>query len=313
MIKNYNLFLLKENVKLSSDDIIDIIKSLSTDDKNSKLVNKLVNYVDEQGKTILMDLVQKNKIDLIDYILKFNIDINHKNKKNENVLFYCKNINMFNKFYNMGADSTLINSDERNILLVLSNKKIFNVDLYKKLINDGVDINKKDLWNNSIVFYSIYNQKILELLISENVEFDNINTLSIINELFNRFRYWDKDRKMIIKKIKYLFENGLKISNKMLLEAIKDRLIWSTASDKYDIVKDFLMPLSDYIDDDMIKQLITDNSNNANLLMKIMKNLPHYYPYIKQLYGSSPDSFNYYFGEFLKKHTHLEAADKYNL
>jgi hypothetical protein len=313
MIKNYNLFLLKENVKLSSDDIIDIVKSLSTDNKNSKLVSKLVNYVDEQGKTILMDLVQKNKIDLIDYILKFNIDINHKNKKNENVLFYCKNINMFNRFYNMGADVTLINSDERNILLVLSNKKIFNVDLYKKLINNGVDINKKDRWNNSIIFFSIYNQKILELLISENVKFDNINSLLIINELVHRLRWWNKDKKMVINKIKYLFENGLKISEEEFLKAIKDQLLWMTSSDKFDIVKDFIMPLSKYIDDDMIKKLIIDNTNNVNFLIKVMENLPHYYTYIKQLWRSSLDSFNYHFGEFLKKHPYLEAADKYNL
>jgi ankyrin repeat protein len=240
MIKNYNLFLL-ENIKLSSSDVIDIIKSLSTDDKNSKLVNKLVNYADNNGKTILMDIVQKNKIDLVDYILKFKVDINHKDKKNQNVLFYCKNVNMFNKFYYMGADSTLINTDGNNILMVLSNKKIFNVDLYKKLIADGVDINKKDgkYFDNNIIRNSIFNQKILELLISKNVNLQDSEVQNgIIHDLLYKFKYYPKDRKMVINKFKYLFDNGMKVNDQIFTKSVSEELSWSYVG--IDMVEEFI-------------------------------------------------------------------------
>lgn len=303
MIKNYNLFLL-ENIKLSSSDVIDIIKSLSTDDKNSKLVNKLVNYTDNNGKTILMDLVQKNKSDLVDYILKFNIDINHKDKKNQNVLFYCKNVNMFNKFYYMGADSTLINTDGNNILEVLSSKKIFNVDLYKKLIGDGVDINKK----NNIVKNSIFNQKILELLISKNVNLQDSEVQNgIILDLLYKFKYYPKDRKMIINKFKYLFDNGMKVNDKSFAKSISDELSWSYVG--IDMVEEFIVPMSEYLTDDFFKNIIK-NISNQDIMKKIMYNFPHYYGFFKQLYG---DSFAFIFSDFLKEHPYIVDADKYNL
>ena len=43
MIKKYNLFLLKEAISMSNEDIVEILKSLeSEDNKNAALINRLV-------------------------------------------------------------------------------------------------------------------------------------------------------------------------------------------------------------------------------------------------------------------------------
>lgn len=307
MIKNYNLFLL-ENVKLSNDDIIEIIKSLETgDNKNSKLINKLVNNVDNKGKTLLMSLVQNNNIDLVDYILKYDVDINAKNKKNENVLFYCKNVDMFNKFYNIGADPTLVNTDDRNILLNLASKNIFNLDLYKNLIGDGVDINKKDKNGNSIIFYAIFNQRILELLVSKNVKIDHETEKKIIEQLLYKFKYVIKNREMIINKFKYLFDNNLIKMNGNELAKMVSGFFWYNQDDDIFV---FILGLSKYLNDDFFKMLIEENSNRVDFLKVIMEKFPHYYSFIKKLYR---DIFNDYFGDFLKEHPYIEDSDKYNL
>ena len=171
MIKNYNLFLINEGITISNDDIVDIIKSLeSEDNKNSLLINRLVNHTDNKGKNVLMNIVQTNNEELIDYVLKFNVDINHKTKTGENVLFFCKNVKIFNKFYNLGADVTAKNKNKSNILTYLASKKIFNIELYQKLINDGVDINQFDDGGFSVLTESIMNKGYRTVC---NIESDN--------------------------------------------------------------------------------------------------------------------------------------------
>lgn len=313
MIKSYNLFLL-ENVKLSNDDIIEIIKSLETgDNKNSKLINKLVNNVDNNGKTLLMNLAQKNKTDLVDYILKFNVDVNAKNKKNENVLFFCKNVNMFNKFYNMGADPTLISSfTKKNVMLNLASKNIFNLDLYKRLIGDGVDINKKDRWNNIILEYAVFNQKILELLVSKNVKFDENIQMRIIRKLLYKFKYWPKDRKMVINKFKYLSENGLNVDNEKFAKDVDGYIMRYGLDKDFDVMKDFILPLVNplKLNDKFFNTLIELNYNNVEFLKIIIENFPQYYKKIKGWYGSS---FELNFRDFLDEHPYIEDSDKYNI
>jgi len=318
MIRNYKLFLLKEGVNLSNNDVIDIIKALETEDnRNSKLINKLVNNADNRGKTVLMSIVQQNDEELVDYILKFNIDINQVNKNNENVLFYCKNVKMFNKFYNMGADVTLISNDGRNLMLALAKKNIFNYDLYKRLIDDGIDINKRDKYNTSILKSSIFNQKILNLLFDNNVDIDSEVIIRdkdqkfIIKELLYAYQYFPKKRSMIINKFKYLNDKGMLIKDN--LDFIIDKLADSLWQNKYqECVLNFFKELSSYFDLMVaLKKLIMRTSNNIPFVIEILEYQPSLFKFVKQHYGEGV--FNLDFGEFMKKHPYLEDSDKYNI
>jgi hypothetical protein len=68
--------------------------------------------------------------------------------------------------------------------------------------------------------------------------------------------------------------------------------------------------MSAYLTDDFFKIIIKKLSNNQEIMKKIMYNFPHYYGFIKKLYGTS---FVSYFSDFLKEHPYIEDSDKYNL
>jgi hypothetical protein len=213
---------------------------------------------------------------------------------------------MFNNLYNMGADATLINKEDRNIMLSLAKKKIFNVDLYKKLIDDGVDPNKKDKWHNSIFINSLFNQKILELII-DKIDLNNVSEDSIINNLLYVFKYYPNKRKMIINKIKYLISKGIKFTNYKLMA---EELNWSI-SNKIDIVNEFIVPLSKYFDINFINTFIEHKLNDVDFLSELMDKYPNTYVKIKEWYGK--ENFNRNFKDFLDSHPYIEDSHKYNL
>jgi len=151
MIKKYSLYL--EKITIENSDVISILRSLETGQNKEIIIKKLVNNVDNNGKSTLMQVVQSNDENLIDFILKYKIDINHKNANGENVLFYCKNLKIFKKLYDLGADPLAKNiQTNTNILIHLSSKKIFNVDLYQDIINKGVDIHEKNKNGENVFF-----------------------------------------------------------------------------------------------------------------------------------------------------------------
>lgn len=311
-IKNYNLYLVEEGISVDTEDIIDILKSLENkNSKDERLINKLISKIDNQGKNILMNIVQSNNEELIDYILKFNIiDINHKTKKGENILFFCKNIKMFNKFYNLGADVHAIRKDNVNILNYLSSKKIFNVDLYQKLINDGVDINQNSELNNknyhgdwaiSVLSNSILNKNILKLLIKNNVDLNNKETqVRYLDNLFYTFKYYIKKRSSIIEIFKILFQNGLKIIDYgQFLDNIIDFHFNRFINNENHTLLNFIKPLANYITEDIfidiLKKINTSRDSEARLIEDIFSIgiYPKLYLFMKKYYGI--DNFNKYF------------------
>jgi len=320
MIKNYNLFRINESITISNGDVIDIVKSLESEDsRNEKLINKLVNHTDTKGKNVLMSIIQSNDEELIDYILKFDIDINHKTKSGENVLFFCKNVKIFNKFYKLGADPLAVNTELKSTILNhLSIKKIFNVELYQQLINDGVDINHKDLYNRSVISESILNIGIVEFLIKNNVNLnDNKIQSDIIHKLIEAFRYYDKKRSTVLKIFKLLFENGMKVID---IEFFANSIIRIEDSYKgqIDIFTKFLTPLKKYITDSIIIEMFKLENKYYNKVEKYDFNVKLlYFSENSELYNMIKNHYDkdFYdmFADYIKENPFMENIEKYNL
>lgn len=328
MITKYNLYL--ENIAMSNEDIVEILKSLETEDnRNAALINRLANKIDNKGKSVLMTIVQSNNEELVDYILKFNADINHTTKTGENVLFFCKSIKMFRKFYDLGVDVNVINSIKRTILTELSNKKLFNAELYQKIIDKGVDINMPDyslyyqIVNGcSVLSNSILNKKIVELLIKNNV---NLNIKEIqyvyLSKLFREIQYFDTNSS--IKIFEILFKNGMKIIDtknfaKMMVEIKRYK---NNLTDSYDRdpISDFIMPLKKYITADILIDFFNEYTSHYHpndryvSFCKDLLNVGMYsgvYQRIKQFYGKE---FYIIFADYIAEHPYFDNAIKYNL
>lgn len=324
MIKNYNLFLINEGITMSNEDIVDILISLETEDnRNAALINKLVNHKDNKGVTVLMNIVKSNKEDLVDYVLKFNPDINALTKLNENVLFFCKNINMFNKFFNLGVDYKIITTYEVNTLLYLASKNIFNEEMYQKLINNGVEINKLGLNKTGLLDYLVTNKKAVEFLIKNKIDL-NIEHQMFINNLFYKYKYYPKTRKNIIEIFDILFKNGIKINQiYTFVNQLVDPI--SYAESNYNILRsehvyNFISKIGKYFSDELIIELykhftkyIDSKEKSRDFAIKLLDtgNRQYFYDFLKKYWGTQ--AFYIYFEDYIKEYPYLEDVTKYNL
>lgn len=318
MIKNYNIFLL-EKISLEDIDVINIIKSLETGENKDTLLKKLVNNVDTHGRSILMSAVKSNDEKLIDYILKFNPDLNHKNKYGENVLFYCKNIKIFKKMYDLGADPLTISEGYgRNILLHLANKKIFNVEVYQQLIDDGVNINNADKNGYSLLQASITNNKIVQFLIKKGVNINDIQTQ--IGYLYALLKSMEYSKRTYYDVWDTLFKNGLKINDiEYFVDALLD--IDTTYGNNPNLYKsiDFITRYLNYLGSDFLIKIFNKKSYYANYegsgnvlyLQKLLEATenPDLYFAMKKYFGV--DKFKEYFSS--DKYKWLDDSGKYNL
>jgi len=320
MINNYQNFLI-ETVTMSLDMIIDVIKSLKGDE-NKQMVNKLVNYSDKNGKTVLMSIVLSNNQELIDYILTFNVDLQATDKTGKNVLFYCKNIKTFKKFYDLGVDAMAFdNKLEKNILLHLAGKNLFNYEIYEELITQGVRINQNDKYGNNLLVYSILNKRIVELLLKNNIDFSDTQMQDrMLNSLFYAFRYYKTKRKLVISIFEILFQNGIKFNNKNFGRYINDTEDWY--SEKIDVVSTFIKPLQKYFNEDLLLLIFQNRTNMTSSevsadFAKRLLNLgiyPKFYMFLKKYYRNTPKrEMVKFLDEYSNKHPYIEDSEKYNL
>lgn len=332
MINNYQTFLL-ENVSMSLEMIINIIKSLKGNE-NKELVNKLTNYADKNGKTVLMSIVQSNNQELIDYILKYKINLQAKDKIGRNILFYCKNIKTFKNFYDLGVDPKatmkIKKQDEehksvvagyKNILHYLSSKNIFNVDIYERLIRDGISINDTDAYGNSVIVYSILNKGIIQLLLKNGAKIDDIEIQQkMMVQLFDAFKWYKTKRSLVISIFKMLFDNGIEFNMYDLSKILIDLDTWY--SEKVDMVENFIKPLLKYFNEDKLLSILKhyhQNSNNSMRSIEFSKRLlnlgiyPKMYTYLQQYYRNSSNGFNEIFKDYIKNHPYIEDSEKYNI
>lgn len=313
MITNYELFKIYESINISNDDIVEILKNLEDENnKNANLINRLVNITDKSGKNVLMNIVEKGNVDLVDYVLKFNPDIHQVTKDNRNILFFCRSLKMFKKFYDLNVNVNIKTNKNINILTELSSKKIFNVELYQQLIDDGVNINEVDIYNRSVLTNSILNIKIITLLIKNNINLNiSIKNQNFLNRLLHEYKYYPKKRVTVLKILKILLSNGLKIYDTSgFISTIIDLSYYVSEIDDLEFIKE----LKDYLDDDFIieywKKKNTKDSYKIALTLLNMGTYPKFYMFLKSLYK---DKFYMYFKDYIKENPEIEVASKYNL
>lgn len=334
MINNYKTFLL-ENVSMKLDMVIDIIKSLKGDE-NKELVNRLINYSDKQGKTVLMNIVQTNNQELIDYILKFNIDLQIKDKVGRNVLFYCKNMKTFRTFYDLGVDPTAQmtirtrkdmhgNSGEmltghKNILHYLSSKNLFNVDVYQKLIRDGINVNEEDVYGNTVLVYSILNKGIVQLLFKNGAKLDELEMQSkVLRNFESTFCYYPKKRKLVVGIFGILFENGVEFNVHDFTKFITGcETYWS---DRVDMVENFIKPLIKYFSEEKLLSIFKNYSSGISGgidigFAKRLLNLGIYsklYQWLMNYYRNSDPGSKEIFKDYIKANPYIDDVEKFNL
>lgn len=323
MLKNYHKYIL-ENIQISLDMIIDILK----DTKNPDIINKLVNYSDKNGKSVLMSVVHSNRMDLVDFILQYDVDLNKQDNFGRNVLFYCKTLKMFNKFYDKGVDVNFIdNKTNKNILCVLSAKNIFNVKLYQELIDKGIDINKFDKYNNNTLSYSISVPSIVKLLIKNGADINNPQKqfqLNYFHKLFYYFNHYKEKRKGVIDTVKLLFKNGLEFvdPNYSLSDFVSNIVDIGAFNDKDNNYKNFITPLKNILPEYILIKVfmdfnILDKSNVAKYLLNLdiyptlYKKIKEYYHHNIQ-YAAKSDMLKF-LEEYRKKYPYIEEIEKYNL
>lgn len=316
MIKNYNAYLL-ENMMFDHHTIIDILKSLKNTN-NDTLINKILNNTGKIDKSLLMSIVENNDESLVDFILQFNVDINHKNKYGENVLFYCKSANIANKLIDAGADVHTTNKNiDRNILVQFAFKKIYDIELYKKLMSKGIDIKNVDKQQHSVLSYSITNKAMVKFLLDNNVELNGSDKFTYFSTLCGIAEYYAKKTTYFFNTLKLLLENGMTIDANVINIITKSfDVIKSTYAvlDIYDVLK----VMKKYFNEKSIIELWKKyQSDYYHIIEEITKNLirlfesPALYDLAKRYWASS--NFNEKFADIIKEFPYFDDANKYNL
>lgn len=317
MIDNYQNFLL-ENVSMSLEMVVNIIKSLKGDE-NKKLVNKLINYSDKNGKTVLMSIVQSNNQELIKYILTLKVDLQPTDKEGRNVLFYCRSMITFKILYDLGANTnTFDKKNGKNILSHLASRNLFNYDIYKELIHNGINVNQIDNYGQSLLCYSILNKKIIQLLVKNDADYQDVDIQDKFTKtLFYAFKYYKNKRKLVLSILDFLFKSGMKIDMNDFSKNMDDLTMYSTTD--VDPIVDFIEPLKDNFSDDMLISLFKHLSHsvpqNANTYAKKLLNLgiyPKLYQYLKKYFRYQTTSEEI-FKDYLKEHPYVNDVEKYNL
>jgi len=265
-MKKYEHFLI-ENISLSNDILIDILIDLKKTKKH-KTINKIINQTDNKGNTIFMNVVKSKNIDLIKFLLDFDIDINKKNKKGENALYFAKNVKTINLLLDNNID--IISTKENPILVHLSKRNLFHKKLYEKAINNNITkLDEHDKHYSTVFSSYIGNYKIISFLSSFNVKLDNKNILEIIfSQLIYKYKYLNISLtpfKLLLKKeiiktncsffeqVKTLFNNYIGSPLKEFIYEIKDIISYKdfVFLDQYnnEYIKSYDKKLHDLLDE----------------------------------------------------------------
>jgi hypothetical protein len=144
---------------------------------------KSINFQDLTGGTALHTAIKRNlNIQIINVLIKFNINVNILDNFNKNVLFYCKNDNylpIIKKIVQSGINYNLIVED-RNYLMFCG---WWNMEKTLKYLVDysQINIHHLDNHNNNILFYvtGLYseqgNLELLNFLIDKGIDYKHIN------------------------------------------------------------------------------------------------------------------------------------------
>ena len=170
--------------------------------ENQANIEVINNHI-EKIKLLKFNEINFNKEnqEILDLLIKYNLDINRNDNDDHTPLFYAinaKNEDMVFYFLNHQASIQAINEKIIIIDSLIVNKKIknyyysssieeTNYNILEMLINHGLNVNSVDIEGKLPILYAIEknNKKALKLLLNHNANIDYLNNdISLIKILF---------------------------------------------------------------------------------------------------------------------------------
>jgi hypothetical protein len=313
-MKSYKNYIL-ENISLSNNTIIEILKELKNSN-NMTLINNIISNVDKQGRSLLMNAVKKNKQDLIEFILEFKPDMNYLDKNGLNVLYYAKNLKTVNLLIDNGAE--FISTEKNPLLVHFANKKIFNINLYKKILDMNiVKLTDMDKYNQTVFSLLITNNKAISFLASYHIKITDDNALeNIYSSIINNYKYSAKKGKL--NGLIILIKEKIVEINCLFFKKIKNELFSTYTSNNLEY---FITQLKDIISyKDFIFIDTYDNSNISGTLKYLHELLDDIYDedvieFVESLRNTNHNKIYYNacsYDDYLRK-IKMEKAKKFNL
>lgn len=225
----------------------------------------LINYEDNEGKTLLYHAVEKNDLKTIKELVELGANVNHISKY-ETLLTAAYRHNHFslinNYFYSIQDKfepriiqslMNVIGQDQLEMIEKFNldlNKKVYrpllhkaveegNIELIKELTNKGIDINLEDKEGNCALFYlkrKMKTQTVIEILdIFRTSGFD-----------FN----YEKNGKKVANNLIHLYEDKKKITQ--YIEVYKLPINFFAKFDSFSVAPNYLINESTYIKNKII-------------------------------------------------------------
>lgn len=185
-----------------------------------KVVNRLSNLKLKQEKgndfldLIIQESIINEDIEKLQLIKKQGIKLE---EKFENGLYYAienQKINMVYDLIKLGYSINYKNSEENNLLHILLKKndmnKKLNIDLYNYLIKKGIDINGKNFYNQTPLYFYIFTNNYIknEILLNSIIE---KNKAIFVNRFYASF-YEDLYNQ---NNIEYILDKNIKIKEQL--------------------------------------------------------------------------------------------------
>ena len=186
--------------------------------KNGANINFKANY--DSGINLISYAANNENEEIIDYFIKKGIDINTASRVGETPLLTASrnpNINVFKRLLEAGAD---INVKDNENIDALGYAAAFNPNpqFIKFLLDNGFDLHKKNIIGRDAVFAATRNENIdvIKYLVSRGAnikEIDNFGCTTLAHALI----YYDHNKKInenYLEMAKYLIENGVDVNAK---------------------------------------------------------------------------------------------------
>lgn len=153
----------------------------ATDIKTARLFlsyNANINHQDENGDTVLMHAAVNQNPNLVAYLLENGANVNIVNRIGLTPIMIgaCSNYTITKMLINKGAN--LDNFDNSQTFSPIFNSIVFPdlTDIFELLVENGANVNSKDTYGNTPLFYSIQKKRIkIFLILLTHPEID-INT-----------------------------------------------------------------------------------------------------------------------------------------
>jgi len=110
-------------------------------------------YINDYGETYLFYAVRENNIELINYLMKIGLDINHYNKHGESLLHYsATNLELTAFLIEKGMN--INKQDNDGLAPIMTSAQHGNIDIVRLYIESNADLSLKDNEGKTVLDYS---------------------------------------------------------------------------------------------------------------------------------------------------------------